>query len=113
MWTSHYILQNEKCTLNKNNQPSLQTCKIASVIVEVMWDSPAESWGTKAGQQEATLYCAQTQWTQVQRLSPENKGVSPYIPLQAGYRSKKQNLTHIWLHATLLATSPSHTRLSS
>jgi hypothetical protein len=26
--------------------------------------------------------------------------------LQASYRSKKQGLTHIWLHATLLATSP-------
>jgi hypothetical protein len=31
---------------------------------------------------------AQTQQTHVQRLSPENKGISPYIPLQAGYRSK-------------------------
>jgi hypothetical protein len=48
---------------------------------------------------------AQTQWTCKQRLSPENKGVSPYIPLQAGYRSKKQSLTHIWLHMTLLVIS--------
>jgi hypothetical protein len=47
---------------------------------------------------------AQTQRTRVQRLSPENKGVSPYIPLQAGYRGnkiKKQGLTHIWFHAIL------------
>jgi hypothetical protein len=48
---------------------------------------------------------AQTQGTQVQRLSPENKEFSPYIPLQAGYRSKKQNSTHIWLHVTSLAIS--------
>jgi hypothetical protein len=27
------------------------------------------------------ILLAQTQWTRVQRLSPENKGVSPYIPL--------------------------------
>jgi hypothetical protein len=42
--------------------------------------------------------------TYVQRLSPENKVVSPYIPLQAGYRSKKQGLIHIWLYLILLAT---------
>jgi hypothetical protein len=47
---------------------------------------------------------AQTQWTHVQRLSPENKGASLYIPLQAGYRSKKQGLIHIWLYLILLAT---------
>jgi hypothetical protein len=35
----------------------------------------------------------------------ENKGVSPYIPLQAGYRSKKQNSTRTWLHVTSLAIS--------
>jgi hypothetical protein len=51
---------------------------------------------------------AQGQWTSVQRLNPKNKGVSPYLPLQAGYRSKKQDLTQIWLHATVLATSPPH-----
>jgi hypothetical protein len=50
---------------------------------------------------------AQTHWTHVQRLSPENQEVSynNYIPLQAGYRSKKQSSTHIWLHVTLLAIS--------
>jgi hypothetical protein len=46
---------------------------------------------------------AQTQQTHVQRLSPENKGVSPCIPLQAAYRSKKQSSTHLWLHVTSLA----------
>jgi hypothetical protein len=51
------------------------------------------------------IVSAQTQWTRVRRLSPENKEVSPYIPLQAGYRSKKQSLTHIWLHAISLAIS--------
>jgi hypothetical protein len=44
---------------------------------------------------------AVAQWIHIQR---KNKVVSPYIPLQAGYRSKKQGLTHIWLRATLLAT---------
>jgi hypothetical protein len=27
-----------------------------------------------------------------------DKGAFPYILLQAGYRSKKQHLSHIWLH---------------
>jgi hypothetical protein len=48
---------------------------------------------------------AQTEWSCVQRLSPENKEVSPCIPLQAGYRSKKQSSTHTWLHVTSLAIS--------
>jgi hypothetical protein len=51
------------------------------------------------------IVLAQTHQTPLQRLSPENQGVSPYTPLQAGYRSKKQSLTHIWLHVTLLAIS--------
>jgi hypothetical protein len=33
---------------------------------------------------------AAAQRTPIQRLSPKNKGALPYIPLQAGYRSKKQ-----------------------
>jgi hypothetical protein len=48
----------------------------------------------------------QTQRTGGQRLSPENKGVSPYTPLQAGYRSKKQGLVHIRLYLILLPTLP-------
>jgi uncharacterized protein YbaP (TraB family) len=68
--------------------------------------SRTEKQNTEAVQQEAMFVVpAQTQQTYVQRLSPENKGDLLYIPLQAGYRSKKQGLTHIWLHATLLATS--------
>jgi hypothetical protein len=51
---------------------------------------------------------AQIQQTHVQRLSPKNKKGTPYIPLQAGYRSKKQNSTHIWLHVTSLAVSFLH-----
>jgi hypothetical protein len=39
-------------------------------------------------------------WAQTQRLSPKNKEVFPYIPLQASYRSKKQSSTHLWLHVT-------------
>jgi hypothetical protein len=39
---------------------------------------------------------AQTQRIHVQSLSSENKGVSPYITLQAGYRSKEQGLIHIF-----------------
>jgi hypothetical protein len=49
---------------------------------------------------------AAAQQIHIQRLSPENKGVSSYIPLQAGYRNKQQGLTHIWLHVTLFATLP-------
>jgi hypothetical protein len=48
---------------------------------------------------------AQAQWTHVQRLSLENKGVSPCIPLLASYRSKNQGLIQIWLYLILLATS--------
>jgi hypothetical protein len=40
----------------------------------------------------------------IQRLSLKNKGALPYLPLQAGYRSKKQSLTHIWLLVISLAT---------
>jgi hypothetical protein len=51
------------------------------------------------------IVLTQTQRTHVHRLSPQNKGVSPHIPLQAGYRSKKQSSTHIGLHVTSLAIS--------
>jgi hypothetical protein len=55
--------------------------------------------------QQHFIVPAQTQQTHVQKLSPENKEVSPYISLQAGYRSKKQSSTHTWLHVTSLAIS--------
>jgi hypothetical protein len=51
------------------------------------------------------LACQRDSQIPIQRLSPENKRVLPYIPLQAGYRSKKQGLTHIWLYTSLLVTS--------
>jgi hypothetical protein len=63
----------------------------------------AEIWDPEAISRKQFIYLfiylfivpAQTQQTHVQWLSPENKGVSPYIALQAGYRSKKQSSTHI------------------
>jgi hypothetical protein len=41
---------------------------------------------------------AQTQQTRVQRLNLENKGVSPYISLQASHRNKKATYGCMWLH---------------
>jgi hypothetical protein len=52
---------------------------------------------------------AQIPQTHVQRLNPENKEVSLYVPLQAGHRGnkikKKKGLAHIWLYAILWASS--------
>jgi hypothetical protein len=45
---------------------------------------------------------AQTQWTRAQRLRPENKGVSPYMPLPAGYRSRKQGSSNSTGYLTLV-----------
>jgi hypothetical protein len=45
------------------------------------------------------IVSAQTQQTRVQRLSPENKEVSPCVPLQANARFNP----YIWLYVTLLA----------
>jgi hypothetical protein len=42
-----------------------------------------------------TSMLAGGQWIRIHRLSPENKGGSPYIHSQAGSRRKKQGLTHI------------------
>jgi hypothetical protein len=53
-------------------------------------------WGRLAVSNVCVL--AQTEQTRVQWLRPEKKEVSPYIPLQAGYRSKKQSSTHMWLY---------------
>jgi hypothetical protein len=46
--------------------------------------------------QEASLLSkpAATQRTQVQRLSPENKGGLPYITFRAGYRNGGYSLFH-------------------
>jgi hypothetical protein len=64
-------------------------------------------WGTlrQFSRKQCFIVLAQTQWTHVQRLSPENKGVPPSIPLQVDYRNKKQSSSHIWLHVTSLAIS--------
>jgi hypothetical protein len=55
-----------------------------------------------------SMPAAAAQQIPIQRLSPENKGaLLIYIPFQAGYRSEKQSLTHIWLLVISLATSSS------
>jgi hypothetical protein len=65
----------------------------------------AEIGGSEAiSRKQCSIVPAETQWTHVQRLSSENKGVSPYTPLQTSYRGNKitkQGLTHIWLHVIL------------
>jgi hypothetical protein len=48
------------------------------------------------------IVLAHTQWSHVQKLSPENKGALPYIAFQAENRSEKQSLTHIWLSAIFI-----------
>jgi hypothetical protein len=70
-------------------------------------ESWTETQDTKAFQEAIFISVpAAAQWIRIQKLSPEHNRVSPYKPLQAGYRRKKQGLAHIWLHAPLLATSP-------
>jgi hypothetical protein len=52
------------------------------------------------------FYCADTDPVELcPKTSSKNKEVSPFIPLQAGYRSKKQSSTHIWLYVTSLGIS--------
>jgi hypothetical protein len=73
----------------------------------MLWASQTETQNTEVFQ--GTIFISMltaAQEIHIQRLSPKNKGGSPYIPLQAGYRNKKQGLIHMWLHVTLLATSP-------
>jgi hypothetical protein len=77
----------------------LNCCCFGSLLAEI-GDSEANS------RKQDFIVLAQTQWTCVQRLSPENKGVSPYMPLQAGYTSKKRGLIHVWLYLILLAILP-------
>jgi hypothetical protein len=58
-------------------------------------------WGRLAG---SNVYCASTDPVDLcPKLNPKNKEVSTYVPLQAGYRSKRQSSTHLWLHVTSLA----------
>jgi hypothetical protein len=81
--------------LHNPGRASRKRCR--SLLAELR-DSEANS------RKQSFIVPAQTKWTHVQRLNPKNKGVSPYIPLQASYRSKKQGLIHIWLYLILLAT---------
>jgi hypothetical protein len=74
----------------------------------VLQDTQGQGNGipTQFSRKQHFIVPAQTQQTPVQRLSPENKGALHYIPLQAGYRSKKQGLTHMWLHTTIVYMQP-------
>jgi hypothetical protein len=58
----------------------------------LLWETETETWGSEARKQ-CFIVPAQTQQTHVQRLSLENKGVSPYVSLQAGYRGKTTTTT--------------------
>jgi hypothetical protein len=69
---------------------------------ELLQESRLEKRDTKPFQEAIFIsVLAVVQQIYIQRLSPENNRVLPYIPLQAGYNSKKQGLTQIRLHATL------------
>jgi hypothetical protein len=62
----------------------------------MLQDIQAGKWDTEAFQEAIFInVLAAALQIPIQRLSPENKGTLPYIPLQAGYRIKKQSLTHI------------------
>jgi hypothetical protein len=64
------------------------------VFVLLLQDTQGQENGIprQFSRKQCFIVPAQTQWTCVQRLSPESKGALPYIPLQAGYKSKKQGL---------------------
>jgi hypothetical protein len=76
------------------------------VFLYLLQESQAE-FGTLMhfSRKQHFIVVTQTQQTHVLRLSPKNKEISRHIPRQAGYRSKKQSSTHLWLHVTLLAIS--------
>jgi hypothetical protein len=86
---------------------AVHACKVLCQK-QVRCDGVTEISNTKAFQEAIFIFsvAAAVQWIHIQRLSPENKGGSPYIHSQAGSRRKKQGLTHIWLQVPLLATSP-------
>jgi hypothetical protein len=70
-----------------DNSPSAQS-QIMSPQ-EMLWEFA--SWDTRLwgnSRKYHFIVPAQIQVNHLQRLSPENTGVSPYIPLQAGYRRK-------------------------
>jgi hypothetical protein len=88
-----------------DNSPSPQSWMSPQ---EMLWGFASWDTGFEAiSRKQCFIVPAQTQCTHVQRLSPRTKGsLLPYIPLQAGYRSKKQGIIHIWLYLILLATLP-------
>jgi hypothetical protein len=55
----------------------------------LLWETQTETQDSEARKQ-CFIVTAQTQQTHVQKLSPENKGDSLYIPLQASYRGKEK-----------------------
>jgi hypothetical protein len=72
----------------------------------LLWAFQIEIWDTETIRQEAMLHCAgMDSADSTPKAEPLEQRGLPYMPLQAGYRSKKQRLTYIWLHATLLAIS--------
>jgi hypothetical protein len=79
------LIINNQNSKNKTKKPTKNNNCCGSLLAEIQ-DSEANS------RKQCFIVPAQTQRTHVQRLSPENKGVSPYISLQAGYRSKKQGV---------------------
>jgi hypothetical protein len=61
---------------------------ISALVLGVLWETRTETRDSEA-RKPCFIVPAQTQWTSAQRLSPENKGLSPYVPLQARYRGNK------------------------
>jgi hypothetical protein len=90
-------LMTKEVITHQLHNPARNCCR--SLLAEIQ-DSEANS------RKKHFIVPTQTQWTHVQRLNPENKGVSPYIPFQADHRRKKQGLICIWLYLILLATLP-------
>jgi hypothetical protein len=72
----------------------MKNCYLALLQEFASWDTGLQAIRRK----RCFIVLAQTQRTHVQRLRPKNKGVSPYVPLQEGYRSRKQGLIHICLY---------------
>jgi hypothetical protein len=56
--------------------------------VLVLWETRTETPDSEARKQRF-IVLAHTRRTHVQRPSPKNRGLSPYLPLQAGFRGNK------------------------
>jgi hypothetical protein len=82
-----------------------ETRKEVALELVLLQETQTETWDSKARKQSFIVQ-AQTQQTHVQRLSPENKWVSPYIPLQAGDRSNKKQARFNPYMVTCNSTSP-------